>query len=83
MLIDSQKINGNYSEELFKSLLKTFSDDELYTPINKAITTGRYEALQGYMSLLLKNLSLFGKGLSNKELTKPIYRGINPGGHFK
>jgi hypothetical protein len=27
MLIKSQKINGNYSEELFKSLLKTFSDD--------------------------------------------------------
>tara|TARA_B110000285_G_C15068514_1_gene586575 strand:- start:614 stop:865 length:252 start_codon:yes stop_codon:yes gene_type:complete len=82
MLIEKQKINGNYSGELFKALMKTFSDNDVYGPINKAITTGKYEDVQGYMSLLLKNLSIFGKGFSIKELTKPIYRGINPSGHF-
>ena len=69
---------GTESEDFFKSLLKTYTDQELYPLINALVTKGKYEQLQGYFSLLLKNLKLFGPSLSYKTFTAPIYRGFNP-----
>lgn len=77
-ILDREQKAGNENEMLFKMLIKAYSDDKLYRPINEIVTKGQYELLQGYLSLLLKNLSLFGKQLKYNQYTKPIYRGFDP-----
>ena len=52
---------------MLKALVKTYSDDSLYRPINATITKGQYDKLQGYLSLLLMNLKDSGLNLSYKE----------------
>jgi len=36
---------GNECEAMLKALVKTYSDDALYRPINNTITKGQYEKL--------------------------------------
>jgi hypothetical protein len=40
-----KKEGGNESEILFKSLLKCYSDEELFRPFNDIVTKGQYEKI--------------------------------------
>jgi hypothetical protein len=44
-ILDREQKAGNENEELFKMLIKAYSDDKLYRPINDIITKGQYELL--------------------------------------
>lgn len=58
--LEKTEKKNNQSLQLLKSLVKTYSDDALFRPINEIITKGQYDKLQGYLSLLLMNLRVFG-----------------------
>lgn len=60
-VLDKSEKTNNQSLQLLKSLVKTYSDDALFRPINDIITKGKYDKLQGYLSLLLMNLRTFGQ----------------------
>lgn len=44
-ILDREQKAGNENEMLFKMLIKAYSDDKLYRPINEIVTKGQYELL--------------------------------------
>ena len=73
---------GIQSEEMFFALLKTYTSECLYGPVNQTIAKGMYENLQGYFSLTLRTLKDHGPKHTYKQWDKPVYRGLNPNSPF-
>lgn len=63
--------------------MKSYTAQSLYQPINGIITTGKFEKIQGYLSLILSNLKLYGSDYTIQNYQIPVYRGMNPHRFYK